>query len=76
MMRADALNSHVYPVGTEMTATKQILILHVCSMEEIKSEEFLVNETLSQVSYTDEEETNIITFGEISTEKSESECVN
>ena len=30
MMRADALNLHVYPVRTEMTATKQITASHVC----------------------------------------------
>ena len=29
MMRANTLNSHVYPVRTEMTGTKQILILNV-----------------------------------------------
>ena len=32
MMIADALNLHVYPVITEMTATKQIPTLHVCYM--------------------------------------------
>ena len=30
MMRYDALNSHVNPVRTEMTATKQIHIFYVC----------------------------------------------
>ena len=34
-MRADTLNSHVYPVRTEMTGTKQIPILHVCSTDDI-----------------------------------------
>ena len=29
MMRADSLNLHIYPVRTEMTATKQIPISHV-----------------------------------------------
>ena len=29
MMRADVINLHVYPVRTEITATKQIPILHV-----------------------------------------------
>ena len=36
MMRADDLNSHIYPVRTEMTATKQIPTLHICSTEERK----------------------------------------
>ena len=31
MMRSDALNSHIYPVRTEITATKHIPISHVCS---------------------------------------------
>ena len=30
MMRADALNSHVYPVKKEMPSAKHIPILHVC----------------------------------------------
>ena len=30
-MRSDTLNSHVYPIGREMTATKHILISHICS---------------------------------------------
>ena len=42
MMRADALNLHVYPVSTEITGTKQIPISNVCSMNESESEEFLV----------------------------------
>ena len=32
MMIADALNSHVYPVRTEMTGLKHIPISHVCYM--------------------------------------------
>ena len=47
MIRADALNSHVYPVITEMTAKKWILIYQVCSMYKSELEEFLVNENLS-----------------------------
>ena len=46
MMRADALNLHVYPVRTEITATKQIPVLHVCSTDDMKLKEFLVNKTL------------------------------
>ena len=42
VMRADSLNFYVYPVGTEMTGTKQIPVLRVFSTDEIESEEFLV----------------------------------
>ena len=53
MMRADALNSHVYPVRMEMIDTKQIPISHICYMDKIKLTEFLVNETLLQIFSTD-----------------------
>ena len=56
MMRADTLNSHVYPVRTKMTATKQILTSHVCSTDERKLKEFLVDRKLSQICSTDEDE--------------------
>ena len=46
MMRADALNSHVYPVRTEITDTKQILPSPVCSTDEIKLNYFLVDENV------------------------------
>ena len=36
MMRADSLNLYVYPVRTEMTATKKNLTSNVCSTDEIK----------------------------------------
>ena len=36
MMRADSLNSNSYPVRTEVTATKQIPISHVCSTDKSK----------------------------------------
>ena len=55
IMRADDLNSHVYPVRTEMTGTKQILISYICSTDESESEDFLVDETLLQVYSTDED---------------------
>ena len=45
-MRDDAINSHVYPVRTEMTGTKQIPISHIFSIDEIKSKEFLVDGNL------------------------------
>ena len=72
MMRYDALNSHVYLVRTEMTGTKHIPISHVCSTDEIKPKEFLVERTLSQVYYTDKNESKGIIADEISTEESES----
>ena len=31
MMKSDALNSHVYPVRTDINTIKQIPILHACS---------------------------------------------
>ena len=70
-MRADALNLHVYPVRMEMAGTKQIQILNVCSTDESKSEDFLVDKTLSQVSSMDKEESKIIIVDESSTEESE-----
>ena len=45
-IRADALNSHVYPVRTEMDAMKQIMISHVCSTAESKLKYFPVDKTL------------------------------
>ena len=53
-MRADALNLDNYPVRTEMTGTKKILTLHVCSTYKSELKEFLVDETLSQICSTDE----------------------
>ena len=55
LMRADALNSENYPVITEMTGSKNITILHVCSTDDSKSKEFLVDENLLQVCYTDDD---------------------
>ena len=43
MMRADALNLHVYPVRTKITS----LSLYVCSKDESEFKEFLVNKNLS-----------------------------
>ena len=36
MVRADSPNSHIYPVRKEMTDTKQIFTLHVCSTDKGK----------------------------------------
>ena len=68
MMRSDALNLHVYPVRTEITAMKQILISHVVSTKEKKFKEFLVKEILSQICSTDEDESKGIIVDKCSTE--------
>ena len=56
MMRADALNLHGYPVRMEMTVTKQIPTLHVCSTDESELKELPADKTLSQICYTDKDE--------------------
>ena len=56
MMRVNALNLENYPVTTEMTGMKQIPTSHVCSTDESKLKEFLVGENLSQIYYTDKDE--------------------
>ena len=71
MMRADVLNSHVYPVRTEMTATKRILTLRVCSTDESK----FVDENLSQIYFTEEDKSTCIIVNKCSKEEDESECV-
>ena len=58
-----------------MTATKQILILHVCPTDKSKLKEFLVNENLLQISYMDKDESKGITIDKYSTEEDKSECV-
>ena len=72
MMRSDALNSHVYPVRGEMTATKHIPTSHVCSTDESKLKELPVNETLSQIYSTDAEEPKGILVNKRSTEEDKS----
>ena len=62
--RADALNSHVYPVRTEMTVTKQITISHVCSTYRSVLEEFLVDDHSLQVWSTDKDESKGIIVNE------------
>ena len=47
ILRANPLNSHVYPVRTEMTATKHIPTSHICSTDKSKLKEFPSGETLS-----------------------------
>ena len=76
MMIYDALNSHGYPVRTEMTATKQIPASRVCSMDQSELIEFPVDENLSKICSTDEDESKGIIFKECSTKDDESECVH
>ena len=65
MIRADALNLHVYPVITEITA----LSLQVCSTEESELKEFLVNENLLQSCYTGKDESKGIIVNDCSTDE-------
>ena len=76
MMRDDALNSCVYPVRTEMNATKHIPTSHVYSADESKLKYFLVDKTLSQICSTYEDKSKGIIVNEFSTEEDESECVH
>ena len=57
MMRADALNSHGYPVRTKMTDPSS----HVCSTDESELREFPVSENLSQSCSTDGDKSKGIT---------------
>ena len=61
-MRADALNSHVYPVRMEMIDTKQIPIRNACSTESGKTKVFLVGKTLSQICSTDEDKSRALSL--------------
>ena len=76
MMRADALNSHIYPERTKTTATKQIPTSHVCSTDKKELKEFLVDETSSQIFSTNEDKSKGIIVNRCSTEEDESECVH
>ena len=72
MTRADSFNLHVYPVRTEMTATKQIPVSHVCSTDNSELNEFIVNKTLSHIFSTDEEKSKGIIVDECSMEEDKS----
>ena len=74
-MRVDALNSDNYPVRMEMTGTKQVPTSHVCSTDDSKLKQFPVDENLSQICYTNEDESKYIINDEYFTEEEESECV-
>ena len=73
MMRADALNLHVYPVRTEMTDPS----LHVCSTDKIELKEFIVNKTLLQRCSMDKDKSKGIIVETWSTadDESESKCI-
>ena len=68
-MIADSLKSQVYPVRTKITATKQILTLHLFNTDESKLKYLLVEETLSQICSTGEDESKVITVDKCSTEE-------
>ena len=72
MIRAGALNSYNYPVRTEMTGTKHIPTSHNCSTDESELKEFLVEEILSQICSTEEDESKTITAEKCSTKEDES----
>ena len=76
MMRADSLNLENYPVRMEMTATKHIPTLQVCSTEKSKLKKFPVDETTSQIYSTKKDESKGIIFDKFSTEEDESECAH
>ena len=75
MMRYDALNLHVYPIRTEITATKQIPTLQVCSTDNSELKEFLVDKTLSQICSTEKDDSKGIIIKECSTEEDKSQCI-
>ena len=72
MTRDDALNSGNYPVRTETTDSKHIMISHICYTEDSKSKYFLVEKNLSQVFYMGKDKSKIIIVNESSTEDSKS----
>ena len=59
-----------------MNGTQQILTLHVYSKGESKLKEFLVDETLPLICYTNEYDSKVTTVDKCSTKKDESECVH
>ena len=53
MMRADALNLHIFLVIMYITGTQYILISHACNLDESESKDILAEENLPQVCSTD-----------------------
>ena len=70
-MIAYALNSHIYPVRMEVTATKQITTLYICSTDKSELKEFLVDKPLSQICSKDDDKSKGIIVEKRSTEKNE-----
>ena len=62
MMRKDALNLENYLVIMEMTGTKHIPTLQVCSTEKSELKKFLVNESLSHIYNTDKDKSKCIIY--------------
>ena len=60
MMRADALNSHVDPVRTEMTVIQNIPISHICDSDESESKGIIEVERILRVCSTYESKSEII----------------
>ena len=59
-----------------MTGTKQIPTSHFYSKDKRELKEFLVEKTISQICYTDKDESKIIIVDEFSTKEDESEWVH
>ena len=66
-MRADALSLHVYPVITKMNGTQHNATSNICSTNENKLKEFLVDKTLLHHWSTEEDESKSIIVDECST---------
>ena len=76
MMRADALNSHVYPLRTKITTTQHIPTSHVFSSANSELKEFLIGETLYRICSTDKDESKGIIVDEFSADDDKSECID
>ena len=72
MMRDDVLNSDSYLLRTEMTGTKQIPTLNICSAYKSGIKDILVDKTLFQICYTDKDESKGIIVDECFTEEDKS----
>ena len=70
MMRAYAFNSHVDCVRTEMTVTKQIPILHVCSTDRNEPKGIIADENLLKVCSKEGSKPERVIVDESSTENS------
>ena len=59
-----------------MTATKQIPVSHICSMDESELKEFLVKETLLKIRSTDKDQSKGISVDRCSTDEDKLECAH